>query len=221
MAAGSGPLVVRDLAFTYPGWDPTLQEASITVDAGTSAFLVGPSGSGKSTLLRCIAGLEKPEAGGVFWGTERIDILPTHRRGVGMLFQEPALFPHLNVWRNVAFGLRYRRPRIPRNGEREEALRWLALVQVDRPDARIDELSGGQRQRVALARTLAARPRMVLLDEPFSSLDRELRDELGPKVKRILAEQGVAALWVTHDRAEATRLGDAVWRMEGGRCVLA
>ena len=218
---GAGPLVVRDLAFTYPGWEPTLQGASIEVAAGTSAFLVGPSGSGKSTLLRCIAGLETPQSGQVLWGAQRIDLLPTHKRGVGMLFQEPALFPHLNVWRNVAFGLHYRQPPLPRKSEREEALRWLALVQVDRPDARIDELSGGQRQRVALARTLAARPRIVLLDEPFSSLDRELRDELGPKVKALLAEQGVAALWVTHDRAEAARLGDAVWRMEGGRCTPA
>lgn len=219
----SGGLHVRDLHYAYPGWPPTLVGASIDVEAGTSAFLTGPSGCGKSTLLRCIAGLEEPQAGQVLWGDERIDALPTHKRGVGMLFQEPALFPNLNVWRNVAFGLRYS-PQAPRGWAsrrawgRAQAQHWLDLVQVDRADARVDELSGGQRQRVALARTLAARPRVVLLDEPFSSLDRDLRDELGPKVKQLLAAQGVAALWVTHDREEAQRLGDAVWRMVDGRC---
>jgi thiamine transport system ATP-binding protein len=222
-APASGGLRVRDLHYRYPGWPPTLVGASIDVEAGTSAFLTGPSGCGKSTLLRCIAGLEEPQEGQVHWGGERIDTLPTHKRGVGMLFQEPALFPNLDVWRNVAFGLRYA-PEAPRgwtrrrSWERAEAQRWLDLVQVDRPQARVDELSGGQRQRVALARTLAARPRVVLLDEPFSSLDRDLRDELGPKVKELLAAQGVAALWVTHDREEAQRLGDSVWRMVDGRC---
>lgn len=222
--AGPGAgLSVRGLRYQYPGWPPTLLGASIDVPAGTSAFLTGPSGSGKSTLLRCIAGLERPQEGEVRWGTERLDALPPHKRGIGMLFQETALFPHLSVWRNVAFGLRYRPDSPPawarrRQWEREEALRWLALVHVDRPDARVDELSGGQRQRVALARTLAARPRAVLLDEPFSSLDRDLRDELGAKVKELLRSEGVAALWVTHDREEAQRLGDAVWRMVDGRC---
>jgi len=221
-------LAVRGLHYQYPGWPPTLTGASLEVPAGTSAFMLGPSGSGKSTLLRCIAGLETPQSGEVVWGAERLDLLPTHKRGVGMLFQEPALFPHLSVWRNIAFGLRYRgdMPKgwagsalgLGRLGDRKEALRWLDLLQVDRPDARIDELSGGQRQRVALARTLAAKPRIVLLDEPFSNLDRELRDELGPKVKAILAQQGVAALWVTHDRDEAFRLGDRVWQMKDGRC---
>jgi ABC-type sulfate/molybdate transport systems ATPase subunit len=218
----AGPLRVEDLHYRYPGWPPTLVGAALEVPAGTSAFLLGPSGSGKSTLLRCIAGLEEPQSGRILWGGERLDLVPTHRRRVGMLFQEPALFPHLRVWRNVAFGLRYR-PDAPRGWarrrwERDEAARWLELVQVDRLDARVDELSGGQRQRVALARTLAAKPRIVLLDEPFSGLDRDLRDELGPKVKDLLAAQGVAALWVTHDRDEAHRLGDRVWRMVDGRC---
>lgn len=219
-AAHGAGLVVRELHFTYPGWPPTLIGASIDVPAGTSAFLVGPSGCGKSTLLRCVAGLEEPQGGQVLWQAESLDGLPTHKRGIGMLFQEPALFPHLNVWRNVAFGLRYRQgERMARRQERQEALLWLDMVQVDRPDASVDELSGGQRQRVALARTLAAKPRVVLLDEPFSNLDRPLRDELGPRVKELLAQQGVAALWVTHDREEASRLGDKVWEMVEGKCV--
>ncbi|HLF16618.1 MAG TPA: ABC transporter ATP-binding protein [Candidatus Thermoplasmatota archaeon] len=213
-------LEVRDLRYTYPGWPPTLEGAELEVPAGSSGFLLGPSGCGKSTLLRCIAGLDTRYTGTVSWDGAPLDQIPPHKRGVGMMFQEPALFPHLNVWRNVAFGLRYRA--VPRAERRQEAERWLGVVNFNgREEARVDELSGGQRQRVALARTLAAKPRVVLLDEPFSGLDRDLRDELGPRVKAILAGLGVAALWVTHDRDEAMRLGDRVWRMEEGRCVAA
>jgi len=213
-------LRVRDLRFTYPGWPPTLRGASLEVQAGHSGFLLGPSGSGKSTLLRCIAGLERGYTGEVASDGAALDALEPHERRVGMVFQEPALFPHLRVWENVAFGLRYRG--VPRAHERGEAARWLGMVGLaERADARVDELSGGQRQRVALVRTLAARPRVVLLDEPFSGLDRDLRDALGAEVKNLLAGQGVPALWVTHDRDEAFRLGDAVWRMEEGRCVEA
>jgi ABC-type Fe3+/spermidine/putrescine transport system ATPase subunit len=211
-------LTVHDIRFTYPGWPPTLRGASLEVAAGESGFLLGPSGAGKSTLLRCIAGLESPETGVIQWDGEDLAGLPAHRRGVGMLFQDGALFPHLNAWRNVAFGLRYRG--LPKTQHRAEALHWLGIVNLplDKADSAVDELSGGQRQRVALARTLAAKPRIVLLDEPFGNLDRELRDELGPRVKGLLAEQRVAALWVTHDREEAFRLGDRVWCMADGRC---
>jgi ABC-type Fe3+/spermidine/putrescine transport system ATPase subunit len=156
----------------------------------------------------------------VRWGTEALDGLPPHRRRVGMLFQEPALFPHLTAGQNVAFGLRYRG--VPRAQEQAEAARWLERVGLaPRAGARVDALSGGERQRVALVRTLAARPRIVLLDEPFSALDRDLRDELGPWVKGLLAEQGVAALWVTHDRDEARRWGDRAWELVEGRCAEA
>jgi thiamine transport system ATP-binding protein len=211
-------LTVRDLRFTYPGWPPTLAGASLEVPAGTSGFLLGPSGSGKTTLLRCVAGLETPEAGTILDDGRDLAAVPTHRRRVGMLFQDGALFPHLSVWRNVAFGLAALGT--PRKGQREEALRWLRLVALEgKADAAVTELSGGQKQRVALARTLAARPRIVLLDEPFGNLDRALRDELGPKVRDLLAEQGVAALWVTHDREEALRLGDRVWDLVDGKCV--
>lgn len=209
-------LHVRDLWFTFPGWPPTLRGIDLTVHIGQSVFLLGPSGCGKTTLLRCIAGLAEPGKGRISWDEENIGRVPAHRRGVGLLPQDPALFPHLNVWRNVAFSLRYRG--IPRHDEREEACRFLDLVGFpDKPDAEVNELSGGQKQRVALARTLAAKPRAVLLDEPFASLDEELRDELGPRVKRLLHEQGVAALWVTHDTGEARRLGDDVWTMNDGR----
>lgn len=225
-ATASG-LRLRDLHFTYPGWPPTLRGVDLDVQAGASAFLLGPSGSGKSTLLRCIAGLEATYTGTVVCAGIPLDGLPPHRRGVGLMAQEPALFPHLDVAGNVAFGLRYRAdvrgPWLGRKRrERKEAQQWLDLVGLgDRAAAQVDELSGGQRQRVALARTLAAKPRAVLLDEPLAALDRELRDDLGLRVKQLLAQQGVAALWVTHDEDEARRLGDAVHRLVDGKVVPA
>lgn len=215
-------LDVRGLTFTYPGWPPTLRGLDLRVRRGECGFLLGPSGGGKTTVLRCIAGLEPSYGGAVWFDGERLDDVPTHERGVGMLFQEPALFPHLTVAQNVAFGLRHVRPRMPRDAERGEAARWLKVVGLgDKARRGVDELSGGERQRVALARTLAARPRVVLLDEPLSALDRALRDELGPRVRGILRDQDVAALWVTHDEDEAFRLGDRVWRLVEGRAVTA
>ncbi len=206
-------LDIHGLAIDYDG-HRLLDDIHFAVPDGRSAFLLGPSGSGKTSILRCIAGLQRPEAGSVSVAGQRLDDVPTHRRRVGMLFQEPALFPHLDAAQNVAFGLRYRD--VPRNERHEEALRWLGLVGLaDRANQSVDTLSGGQRQRVALARTLAAKPRAVLLDEPFSALDAALRLELGARVKQLLAKQGVPALWVTHDEAEAERLADLGWRIQG------
>lgn len=208
-------LQVRGLWYTYSGWEPTLRDLSLEVAGGTSAFLLGPSGSGKSTLLRCIAGLEQGYTGQVLLDGAPLDGLPPHLRHVGLMAQEPALFPHLDVLRNVAFGLRYRG--VPRRNQTAEAMHWLSLVGLDtRADAAVDELSGGQRSRVALARTLAARPKAVLLDEPLASLDAELRASLGQRVKALLAAEGIPALWVTHDRAEAARLADQAWVLSGG-----
>lgn len=211
-------LALRGLRYTYPGWPETLAGVDLALARGESGFLLGPSGGGKSTVLRCIAGLLDGYRGSVLWDGEPLDPLPPHRRGVGMLSQEPALFPHLSVAKNVAFGLRYRG--VPRADERAEALRWLDVVGLaQKADAAVDELSGGQRQRVALARTLAAKPRIVLLDEPLSALDRPLREELGPRIRDLLRAQRVAALWVTHDEDEARRLGDRIWRLVDGRAV--
>lgn len=213
--ASARGLRVEGLSYTYPGWPPTLRGLALEVPAGASGFLLGPSGSGKSTLLRCIAGLEPLGDGRVLLGGQRIDTLPAHRRGVGLMFQEPALFPHLDAVGNVAFGLRY--AGVAPAARRAEALRWLEVVGLsDRAEAGVDELSGGQRSRVALARTLAARPRAVLLDEPLADLDAELRTDLGRRIKDLLAAQGVPALWVTHDVAEARRLADRAWRLVDG-----
>ncbi|HET6405732.1 MAG TPA: ABC transporter ATP-binding protein [Candidatus Thermoplasmatota archaeon] len=209
-------LEVRALRYTYEGWPTTLRGVDLRVEPGELAFLLGPSGGGKTTVLRCIAGLERGYEGSVLLDGEPLDAKAPHERGVGMLFQEPALFPHLPVWRNVAFGMRYRG--VPRREERSQALEWLRLVELaEKADAAVDALSGGQRQRVALARTLAARPRAVLLDEPLSALDQALREELGARIRDLLRREKVPALWVTHDESEARRLGDRVWRLAEGR----
>ncbi len=210
-------LRVEDLHFTYPGYPPTLSGIDLDLGTGESGFLLGPSGSGKSTLLRCIAGLERPQTGRVRVDRDDVTAIAPHKRRIGLLFQEPALFPHRNAWQNVAFPLRYRKVA----DERAEAQRLLGLVQIpeNRWDADVDELSGGQRARVALARAIAAEPRAMLLDEPLASLDQELRDELGATVKRILRDAGIPALWVTHDRDEAFRLGDRIWELRDGRAV--
>lgn len=218
-------LRIEGLSFTYPGYAPTLNDVNLELEEGESGFLLGPSGAGKSTLLRCIVGLETPQRGRILVAGRDVTREPPHRRAVGMLFQEPALFPHANAWQNVAFPLRYRPDRpvgsAGKAWEEDEARKWLHLVQIasGRHDAAVDELSGGQRARVALARALAARPKAILLDEPLASLDRELRDSLGETVKKLLRQQGVPALWVTHDRDEAVRLGDKVWELRDGRVV--
>lgn len=204
-------LDVAGLQFQYDG-RPLLDGVGLHVPAGASGFLLGPSGVGKTTVLRCIAGLETPDGGGIQLDGVSLVGAPVHKRRIGLLFQEPALFPHLDVAGNVGFGVKDRANRA------DTVCHWLDVVGLaDRSADRVDELSGGQRQRVALARTLAAEPRAVLLDEPFSALDRTLRDELGNRVKELLSKAGVPALWVTHDEAEAERLGDHIWELSGGR----
>jgi iron(III) transport system ATP-binding protein len=190
----------------------------LVAPAGAVTVLLGPSGSGKTSALRLVGGFEVPDAGEVRIAGETVAgagrWVPPERRRVGMVFQQLALFPHLDVAGNVGYGLRGldRRARAARVGE------LLALVGLTGYERRYpDELSGGQAQRVALARALAPRPRVVLLDEPFSSLDVTLRAELRVEVRRILAAEGVTSLLVTHDQAEALALGDQVAVMFDGR----
>lgn len=203
-------LTIENLRFAY---DAPLLDLDLKVAPGENLFVLGPSGCGKSTLLRCIAGLEA-DGGTVKWNGAPLGA--THERGIGMLFQEPALFPHLNVWQNVSFGLKYLG--VPRAEWQAQAQPWLEMVGLaHKSESKVDQLSGGERQRIALARTLAAKPRAVLLDEPLSALDRDLRERLGATIAQLLREQGVAAIWVTHDEEEAKRLGDRVLRMVDGR----
>ncbi len=206
-------LQISELSLAYDA--PILRNVSLTLEPGQNGFLLGPSGAGKSSILRCIAGLERNYSGTISWDGAPLDARPPHERGVGMVMQEPSLFPHLNVWQNVAFGLRYRNVARPKRCE--EAHKFLEMVELDHlAERHVDALSGGQRQRVELARTLAAEPKIVLLDEPLSALDVPLRHKLGPRIATMLADQGVAALWVTHDEKEARRLGDPVWHLSNG-----
>jgi ABC-type Fe3+/spermidine/putrescine transport system ATPase subunit len=190
----------------------------LVVAPGRTLALLGPSGCGKSTLLRLVAGLEPPDDGVLRLDGRDLAGVPPQRRGVGMVFQDYALFPHLNVADNVAFGLVERRwPKEDRTARVRELLSAVGLEGLER--RRPYELSGGQQQRVALARALAPRPALLLLDEPLSNLDRTLRDELTAELAALLGGLDVQAIHVTHDQNEAFALADRVAVMRGGRIV--
>jgi ABC-type Fe3+/spermidine/putrescine transport system ATPase subunit len=210
-------LRVRGLGASWGGV-AVLGDVDLDVADGELVVLMGPNGSGKTTLLRCLVGLERPTGGSISLHGRRLDGIPTHRRGIGMLFQDPALFPHRTVWENVAYGLAIaRRPRAEID-RRVEAM--LALLHLqDLADRAPEALSGGERQRVALARTLAPEPPLVLLDEPFASVDVEIRRELRSEFRRALSATGTAAIHVTHDREEGLLLADRVVLLLRGHVV--
>jgi thiamine transport system ATP-binding protein len=187
--------------------DLVLDDVSLSVSAHEVVALLGPSGSGKSTLLRVIAGIITPDRGRVFVHGVDVTERPTHLRGVGMVFQDNQLFPHLSVHENVAFG-----PRMTgaSRAERDErAARWLRRVGLAGfEERRVTDLSGGETKRVALARSLAAEPAVVLLDEPLTGLDRELHDRLAGELGTLLRDAHVTTLLVTHDRDEAASIAD-------------
>ena len=189
---------------------------NLAVAPGELVTLVGPSGCGKSTLLRAIAGLRGVAEGRVCLGGVDVTNLPAEKRRVGLVFQDNALFGHLRVEGNVAFGLRH----LPKNERRQRVAEALELVKLGHLARRYPhQLSGGEQQRVAVARALAPKPAVVLLDEPFGALDEVLREELGWEVRSILARQNTAAILVTHDRHEAITLGDRVAVMNEGKIL--
>lgn len=206
---GEPALYVAGLHFAYPGGAEVLNNVSFEVPEGKILAILGASGCGKSTLLRVIAGLEHAQAGQVrAFGNDLRDV-PVHKRGIGMVFQRPYLFPHRSVGGNVAYGL-------PR-GRRHEVSTWLELVGLaGYEDRDVATLSGGQAQRVALARSLAARPKVLLLDEPLSALDRALRESLSQELREILVASRVAAVYVTHDHSEAFTVADSIAVMSNG-----
>jgi sulfate transport system ATP-binding protein len=197
-----------------------LDDVSLGVTSGDLVALLGPSGSGKTTLLRIIAGLEFPEAGSVWFGDEDVARRPARERRVGFVFQHYALFRHMNVFENVAFGIRVkaRRARPSETEIQQRVFELLRLVQLDGLAGRMPtQLSGGQRQRVALARALAVEPRVLLLDEPFGALDSRVRKDLRRWLRRLHEELRLTTLFVTHDQEEALELADRVVVLNRGR----
>ena len=198
------------------GEQEVLKSVNLAVVPGELVTLVGPSGCGKSTLLRVIAGLEEPTTGTVLVDGVDVTTTPAEKRRVGLVFQSNALFGHLRVDRNIAFGLRH----LPKQERRERVAEMLDLVKLGNLAHRYPhQLSGGEQQRIALARALAPRPPVVLLDEPYGALDEVLREEIGWEVKEILSQRNTAAILVTHDRHEAMTLGDRVAVMDSGRIL--
>lgn len=218
---GDAPrLKVRVRVEGDPGRPPRLDADFESASSVTA--IMGPSGAGKTTLLECVAGVVHPSAGRVVIDGERwFDrdagvFVPPHRRRVAMVFQSLALFPHLSVWQNVAYGIRGESPR----ARRVASMAWLERARAGGlADRAPSTLSGGEAQRVALARALASRPRLLLLDEPFSALNEDLRVELGALLRALLAEAPVPVLLVTHDLADARRMASRILQLDAGRIV--
>lgn len=201
---------IRDLVFSFSAkGEPVIDGVSLTIIQDEIVGILGPSGSGKSTLLRLIAGLEMPWQGSVYIAgkpavTSKLFVHPEDR-GVGMVFQDYALFPHMSVMENVMFGL----SRLPRGKRKQRAVEMLELVKMESFSERYPhELSGGQQQRVALARALAPKPNVLLMDEPFSNLDADLKAEIREDLRAILKKANITCMIVTHDRADVEAICD-------------
>ena len=208
-------LEVKDVAVSFAG-RRVLDGVSLTVRDGDIVGILGPSGCGKSTLLRVIAGLQPVERGQLCWNGEDLAYVPAHQRRFGFVFQDHQLFPHMSVAQNVGFGLKMsQRPKPEIDRRVSELLEMVGLAGYE--NRTIATLSGGEAQRIALARALAPAPRLLLLDEPFSALDRELHDRLVEEVRLLLKDLGSTAIHVTHDPNEAAALCDHVFQMPVGR----
>ena len=212
----SEPLLVVDQVVKRFGSTLAVDRVSLNVRRGEIVSLLGPSGCGKTSTLRLIAGFIRPDAGQIRLAGTVLNDVPTHARNLGIVFQNFALFPHMTVEANVAFGLRTRR--VPRGQVEQRVAEALELVQLGDMNRRYpSELSGGQQQRVAIARAIVIRPDLLLLDEPLSSLDAILRSKMQLEIRRIIEQAGVTAIFVTHDQEEALSISDRIIVMSGGR----
>ncbi|MGO4407117.1 ABC transporter ATP-binding protein [Bosea sp. RAF48] len=209
-----GSLTFEGLGKSY-GEVEVVRDASLTIAEGEFVSLLGPSGCGKTTILRMVAGLVEPSRGRILIGRDDVTALPPNKRGLGLVFQSYALFPHMTVFENVAFGLRRRKIAGAELDKRvREALGMVRLAALSERYPR--QLSGGQQQRVAIARALAPHPRVLLFDEPLSNLDAQLRDEMQIELKRLQRSLGITTLFVTHDQGEALSMSDRVGVMAKG-----
>lgn len=213
-------LTVDDLRFGHDAGKPVLRGASLELAQGSTLVVVGPSGCGKTSLLRCIAGLERPEGGRIELDGSALSgpdtFVPPEQRSIGFVFQGLALFPHLTVRGNVGFGL-HALPAAERKARVDEELHSVSLLEL--ADRYPHQLSGGQQQRVAIARALVLRPKLMLMDEPFSDLDTRTRASVRGEVVRILREHGTTTIIVTHDREDAWHTADRIAEMGHGRMV--
>ena len=210
------PLVRIDAVSRAFGGVTALDDVSLDIRPNEFFSLLGPSGCGKTTLLRILAGLDRPDSGTVTLDGADLVPVPAHRRPINLMFQSYALFPHLDVWRNVAYGLqREKRPRDEIRQRVGEALDTVGLAGMER--RRTTELSGGQRQRVALARAIVKRPRLLLLDEPLGALDKQIRTQMQAELKRLQHEVGITFVVVTHDQEEAMSMADRIAVLRAGR----
>jgi iron(III) transport system ATP-binding protein len=212
------PITIQDIRKTFGPGPAAVDGVNLAIQPGELFFLLGPSGCGKTTLLRMIAGFIEPTGGRILFGSRDVTWLPPNRRNTGMVFQSYALWPHMTVEANVAFGLGIRK--VPRDERARRVAEALAAVQMTEYAARKpNQLSGGQQQRVALARALVVRPDVLLLDEPLSNLDAKLRHELRSEIRRICKDAGITTIYVTHDQKEALSIADRIAIMSRGRVV--
>ena len=207
-------ITLKDIAVSFDG-EQVLKNFNLTIGDGEFVTLLGPSGCGKTTVLRTIGGFVTPDSGDVFFGDEKINNVPPHKRAVNTIFQKYALFPHLNVYENIAFGMRLK-------GKKEDEIQktvteMLHMVNLNGMAHRgVGQLSGGQQQRVAIARALANEPKVLLLDEPLSALDLKLRKDMQNELKKIQQAIGITFIFVTHDQEEALSMSDTVVVMDKG-----
>ena len=211
------PISVRNVTKTY-GPVHALEDVSLEVRSGEFLTLLGPSGSGKTTLLMVLAGFTRPDCGSLKFGDREVIRTPPHLRDVGMTFQSYALFPHMTVAGNVAYPLKLRK--VPKSEIVERVEAALETVQLDGfGDRRIDQLSGGQRQRVAVARAIVFEPRILLMDEPLSALDKKLRDQMQIELRHLHEKLGMTTVYVTHDQREALTMSDRIAVVNQGRIM--
>jgi ABC-type Fe3+/spermidine/putrescine transport system ATPase subunit len=211
-------LIIHNVSKTSASGSYVLNNINLALPRGSRLSVLGPSGCGKTTLLRMIAGLDTPDSGDILFNGVSILDMPPHKRNFGMMFQDYALFPHLDVFANIAFGLKIKG--MPRREQAPVVAKMLALTNLEGFERRkVDELSGGERQRVALARTLAPDPRLLMLDEPLSALDRVLRKHLLNQLTQIFSRLDITTIFVTHDHKEAFAAGSQIILMNQGRIV--
>src|SRR5215475_3750615 len=214
MASSDAAVQLNSVKLGY-GEFIAVKNVDLTIEKGTFVTLLGPSGCGKTTLLRAIAGLVTPMSGEIIIKGRRVNDVPIHKRNIGLVFQNYALFPHKNIFDNVGFGLKYRR--VERSQIATRVKRALEIVRLPGVEQKLpSELSGGQQQRIALARAIVIEPDVLLLDEPLSALDANLREEMRTELKIIQREVGITTIFVTHDQEEALSLSDRIVVMNHG-----